>query len=284
MGIRKVVLTAVRGGNAGDSIERCYNELSTKIDFCYDVTLQEARDHLVLAFNASQKHVPQLLAIVASHGIGAQPGTRIAIQDLLTTVPQLRGPQSGEKKRRKYATADRMSIEEIFYSVDSGSHLTFDYLAMVVVAGSIAAAGLLSDSSVTVVASMLVSPLMSPILCITYGIAMNHWEMIRRGFRNEAVGVLLCLLVGPCWRCHGSVFGETLISDDRATSKLDSSEINSRGSPWALLTGAVVAIPSGCGVALAITGGGVNALVGVAISAALLPPIVNSGLCFALAL
>ena len=89
MGIRKVVLTAVKGGNAVDSIERCYNELSTKIDFCYDVTLQEARDHLVLAFNASQKHVPQLLAIVASHGIGAQPGTRIAIQDLLTIQHQL---------------------------------------------------------------------------------------------------------------------------------------------------------------------------------------------------
>ena len=44
----------------------------------------------------------------------------------------------------------------------------------------------------------------------------------------------------------------------------------------------MVAIPSGFGVVLAITGGSPNALVGVAIAAALLPPIVNAGLCFAL--
>ena len=43
---------------------------------------------------------------------------------------------------------------------------------------------------------------------------------------------------------------------------------------------AVGAIPSGIGVVLAIAGGGANALVGVAIAAALLPPVANCGLCF----
>jgi len=39
----------------------------------------------------------------------------------------------------------------------------------------------------------------------------------------------------------------------------------------------VVALPSGAGVALATTAGGITALVGVAISAALLPPVANAG-------
>ena len=47
--------------------------------------------------------------------------------------------------------------------------------------------------------------------------------------------------------------------------------------------GVFVAIPSGVGVALAISSGGINALVGVAISAALLPPICNAGMLFAYA-
>ena len=47
--------------------------------------------------------------------------------------------------------------------------------------------------------------------------------------------------------------------------------------------GLFVAIPSGVGVALAISSGGINALVGVAISAALLPPICNAGMLFAYA-
>ena len=63
-----------------------------------------------------------------------------------------------------------------------------------------------------------------------------------------------------------------------------STEILNRGNAGALPSGLFVALPSGVGVALAITGGGVNALVGVAISAALLPPIVMSGLCLVIGL
>ena len=48
-----------------------------------------------------------------------------------------------------------------------------------------------------------------------------------------------------------------------------------------MIGGVFVAIPSGVGVAIAITGNISPALVGVAISAALLPPIVNSGMNFA---
>ena len=44
--------------------------------------------------------------------------------------------------------------------------MTFDYVALVVAAALIAAIGLIMDSSVSVVASMLLSPLMGPIFCI----------------------------------------------------------------------------------------------------------------------
>ena len=48
-----------------------------------------------------------------------------------------------------------------------------------------------------------------------------------------------------------------------------------------LVTGICIAIPSGMGVALSILGNNTASLVGVAISASLLPPAVNSGICFA---
>ena len=43
-----------------------------------------------------------------------------------------------------------------------------------------------------------------------------------------------------------------------------------------------MAAASGVAVILAVSKGGFNAIVGTAISASLLPPIVNSGLCLAL--
>ena len=64
---------------------------------------------------------------------------------------------------------------------------------------------------------------------------------------------------------------------------LESVQIRSRGSVSSLISGTFIAIPSGFAVVLAVCGGGINALVGVAIAAALLPPVVNAGLCFALA-
>lgn len=44
------------------------------------------------------------------------------------------------------------------------------------------------------------------------------------------------------------------------------------------------AITSGVVVGTAVTSGGVNSLVGVAISASLLPPLVNCGICLAFAI
>jgi uncharacterized membrane protein len=51
-----------------------------------------------------------------------------------------------------------------------------------------------------------------------------------------------------------------------------------------LSTGALIAIPSGIGVALSILGDNTSSLVGVAISASLLPPAVNTGMLVALAI
>jgi hypothetical protein len=47
--------------------------------------------------------------------------------------------------------------------------------------------------------------------------------------------------------------------------------------------GLLIAIASGIGAVLAVSNtGGINALVGTAISASLLPPIVNTGICLAM--
>ena len=61
-------------------------------------------------------------------------------------------------------------------------------------------------------------------------------------------------------------------------------QISSRGERTALASGADIAAPSGLGVALGVSSDQVAALIGVAISAALLPPITNTCVCLASAL
>lgn len=54
------------------------------------------------------------------------------------------------------------------------------------------------------------------------------------------------------------------------------------GLQRSLWVGMLIALPSGAGVALSILGGNTGSLVGVAISASLLPPAVNAvgSLCY----
>jgi hypothetical protein len=56
--------------------------------------------------------------------------------------------------------------------------------------------------------------------------------------------------------------------------------MQNRGEVSGLLAGFAFAIPSGMGVYLSILGGNTLSLVEVAISACLLPPAVNSSVCF----
>ena len=102
----------------------------------------------------------------------------------------------------------------------------------------------------------------------------------RRGIRNEIWAIIICLVIGAIVGMVITPFyGNTGLHSGWASTALDSSEIVSRGKATGLIVGVFTAIPSGIGVAVAITGGGVSALIGVAISASLLPPLVNSGLC-----
>ena len=111
---------------------------------------------------------------------------------------------------------------------------------------------------------------MGPILSMTYGVSVHKTDIILRGMRNEIVGVLISLLVGLVM---GIVSAFVYGSDFR------SHEMISRGNISGLLLGLVIAAASAVAIVLAVSKGGFNAIVGTAISASLLPPVVNCGLC-----
>jgi uncharacterized hydrophobic protein (TIGR00271 family) len=141
-------------------------------------------------------------------------------------------------------------------------------------ASLIAGAGLLSDSGAFVIASTLVSPLMKPILSITFGLSVWDKQIMRKGLRNELAGIVISFTVG---------FLMGIVAASFFSPEFRSAQMVDRGEVSGLFLGFVVAFASGIAVVVAISMGGVNAIVGTAISIALLPPIVNTGLCLAMA-
>lgn len=235
-------------------------------------------ERCIIIFKTVEKKMHAAIEILNRYGIGvSESNGTIDIFSLSSTKPRVI-PIKPTKKKKAYKMSDSLSYEEIYDIVDGQLHLTFDYLALCSVGAMIAGVGLLTDSSVSVVASMLVSPLMGPIVGMTFSAIIYDWEMFGKSFRNELYGVLLC------W-AWGAVMGLVIspfIDEEFDMAMKPNTQMTSRGTAEGLLEGLFVAIPSGCGVALGVAGDQINPLVGVAISASLLPPVVNSGLAIAM--
>lgn len=124
---------------------------------------------------------------------------------------------------------------------------------------------------------MLISPLMGPIIAATFGTVIKDTQLGILGVTNELIGIFMATFVG-------FIFGFLFCSIDSryAIGQGISQEMYSRCNMHALIVGILIALPSGAAVAIAILGENVGSLVGVAISASLLPPAVNAGLLWAL--
>jgi len=162
--------------------------------------------------------------------------------------------------------------EFLVESIMDGGSITFDYIMYLTSAAVIAAVGLGVDSPVSVVASMLVSPIMGPVLCIAFGTVTRDWKMVELGLLNELFSMTFCFVVGFI---TGLLFVGMGQVDDY---NWPTPQMAGRGTVRGLGESTWVAAASGIGVAIGVTSGGINGLVGVAISASLLPPVVNTGM------
>lgn len=173
--------------------------------------------------------------------------------------------------------ATRLRIEQLREQIMEQAALSFDFIALLSIASTLAGIGLITNNTVVIVASMLVSAIMGPCLGITFGTRVQDWPLVKTSFLNEALSLCGCVIIGL-------VVGLCAGFTDLAYNTWPTDEMESRGETSGLITGIAIAIPSGMGVCLSILGGNTSSLVGVAISASLLPPAVNAGVCFMQAL
>ena len=138
------------------------------------------------------KFMPRILDAFEKLGIGETIG-EVDVIPLQTVKPITLG---ASKKKKEYRVDDRLTVEEVYSVIDEGTHLTFDYMLNTFYAAMIAAIGLASDSAPTVVASMLISPLMGPIMGLTFAVAVRDWALLKRCARNELIGASITILTG----------------------------------------------------------------------------------------
>ncbi|HNS50013.1 MAG TPA: DUF389 domain-containing protein [Anaerolineae bacterium] len=153
---------------------------------------------------------------------------------------------------------------DIYKAIRSGAEPNLDYYVMIGLAAAIAAFGLLQNSPAVIIGAMLVAPLMAALFGLSLGIVRGDARLLRRAGSATLRGILLAIAMG-------ALLGFAVPA---ATPQ---SEILNRSAPTLLDLG--VALASGLAGGYALCRKGVSAsLPGVAIAAALVPPLATVGI------
>jgi len=157
---------------------------------------------------------------------------------------------------------------EVNKQIRSGARPDVDFFVMMALAALIATLGLLQNSAALIIGAMLVAPLFTPILALSLGIAQGHARLLRLAIEAALKGIALAISVAVIL---------TVISPLRAVTQ----EIVARTQPN--LFDLAVALASGAAGAYAVARKDVAAsLPGVAIAAALVPPLAVVGIGLAM--
>lgn len=161
-------------------------------------------------------------------------------------------------------TLTELEQDALVWSAGEMATANLDFFVLAIVAALIAAAGLLLNSATVIIGAMLVAPLMQPLIASSIGLTTGRVDLLRRAVPTVMIGVLVALVIA---------FGfGSLVGIETATP-----EMLSRSHPS--LLDAAVAITSGLIAAYATARKDIPAaLAGVAIAAALMPPICTIGL------
>ena len=159
--------------------------------------------------------------------------------------------------------SDMADPAEIVTDVEEGTTFQGTNLWVLIFAILVASVGLNVNSTAVIIGAMLISPLMGPIVGIGFGAATVDVNLIRRGVKNLFIAAGISLLVSAAY------FRLTPLTDA-------GSELLARTQPttWDVF----IALFGGAAGAVAVTrrerG---NAVPGVAIATALMPPLCTAG-------
>eukprot|EP01083_Nonionella_stella_P148195 468730_1 len=242
----------------------------------YGVIDTDQHNYLLVFTTPNSARSERVMDALTSVGVGRQMGV------ISATAVEWRNAAPCFEKRDVAEVCDATTgfyssvkshkvIKVVVERIMNGASFTFDYACMLTIASMIAVGGLATNSAVIVVASMLVSPIMGPVLAFTFGVTLRNRPMAKLGIRNEVFSLFICIIIG-------FVVGFFYALGTNNRNDWPTEEMASRGNPWALADGAFIAFASGIGVALSVIGDYLSTVIGVAISASLLPPAVNSGM------
>jgi uncharacterized hydrophobic protein (TIGR00271 family) len=164
-------------------------------------------------------------------------------------------------------TLDATDRIDLFDRLQVGARWNIDFMMMMCLSTAIASLGLIQNSTAVVIGAMVVAPLMTPLIGAGLALVQGNTIFFRDSIKAMAFGIGAALLI--------SLFLGFLVPMEQLTP-----ELLARGAPTIIDLG--VAFLSGAAAAYAVARPSLlGALAGVAIAAALVPPLATVGISLA---
>ena len=159
---------------------------------------------------------------------------------------------------------DRINLHN---NLHVNSNWNFDFVSLIALSTAIASLGLISNSTAVVIGAMLIAPLMLPILASGLALVQGNLPLIFNSVKSIILGFLTALIIG-------------IICGLFAPLQELTNEIAARGEPK--MADLLIALFSGIAAAHCMSRPKLSAVLpGVAIAAALVPPIASTGISIA---
>ncbi|WP_380169546.1 DUF389 domain-containing protein [Jannaschia sp. R86511] len=168
--------------------------------------------------------------------------------------------------------SQRRSLDDLSADLDlsSGDHRAkrSAFWTMLTLSAVIAAAGVLADSTATVIGAMIIAPLSTPIMGVALGVARRRSRVTAGSLLTTGLGAALVVLIGV---------GFALVVPD-TYDLTGNSQVTGRVTPG--LLDLVAAVATGFAGAVGLARKDVAAVLpGVAIAISLVPPLAVVGVC-----
>ncbi|MRH45092.1 TIGR00341 family protein [Aquibacillus halophilus] len=180
-----------------------------------------------------------------------------------TYIPRIIEEEEEKKEQNTKAEMIRASRHELYTVVHSSSEITRSFTWFLFLSAIVAAAGIIKNSPAIVIGAMVIAPLMGPYTSAAFASVLGDYKLMRQSAITSLYGLSVPLVISALF---GFFFQLPINSNEfLARTNIEFIDI-------------AVALASGAAGALSFVKRMSEALVGVMVSVALLPPTVVFGM------
>lgn len=203
---------------------------------------------------------------------GSRDGFRMLLLPVEASIPRPEPGEEGgegretgraEEEEEGEASTHRVSREELYADLSDSVSLTPVFVIMIALSAVVCSFGLLIGDVAVIIGAMVIAPLLGPLTAIALATTLADGDLARRSVRTAAVGLVTAFALS-------ALLGVLLPVDPDLPQIAYRSEVT--------LGNVGLALAAGVAGTLAFTGGVAEAVIGVMVAVALVPPLVTAGL------